>query len=721
MSTSFTNALGVRLFNSADPTSWFGSSARAAPLWGTAGPDALYGTGFGAVLTGGGDDDTYHLWDIRDRVVEAPGQGIDTLVLHAPDYATGYTLPANVENLIVTSDRGWGAGNSLDNLVFGDVGRQYLTGGAGADVIAGGAGSDVFVFERGDGRDVITDFQPGQDLLAVGSSLAGFGSFAALRAAMTQSGADTILNFGGGDSITFRNRQVGDFSATDFRLPADTTALVSTFAEEFNTFRVSPTGLIGAETAWRSTYWWGRTIPTNNEAEFYSDHTTPVNPFSLSGDGVLSIRAAPATGLPAGLTHTSGVITTLASHVQTYGYFEMRAMLPAGEGFWPAFWLLQANGTWPPEIDVMEMIGDSTTSLHVNVHSQATGSHTVLPAVVPLEDLSAGFNTFAVSWRPDVIRFYLNGTEVYQAATPDDMHRPMYMLANLAVGGPGSWPGPADAGASATMKIDFIRAYQYQDLLGPAQPAAGSVVVTQGGSANDTITGGVGADRIGGGAGNDRLTGRDGADVFIIRGGEGRDVITDFKPGVDKLMVIGINPERMTTTVQSDGLELAAGSTRVKLLGVSKLGAGDVVSGALDMRGTTGADLLNRSTATFWQTMSGLEGNDTIRGGSGNDWIDGGTGDDLMRGGAGRDSFVFRVWSGDDRIEDFQSGQDRLVFEGVVAATIHVNAARVNGVAGIEVNYGQASPGTTVDHGTATDSIFLPGVTQLVAGDIVIA
>jgi beta-glucanase (GH16 family) len=41
------------------------------------------------------------------------------------------------------------------------------------------------------------------------------------------------------------------------------------------------------------------------------------------------------------------------------------------------------------------------------------------------------------------------------------MHRPMYLLANLAVGG--TWPGNPDHSTifPATMYIDYIRVYQY--------------------------------------------------------------------------------------------------------------------------------------------------------------------------------------------------------------------------------------------------------------------
>src|SRR5579871_6822795 len=87
-----------------------------------------------------------------------------------------------------------------------------------------------------------------------------------------------------------------------------------------------------------------RTLPGNKEAEYYSDPSVGENPFSLSG-GVLHIAAKPAAAgsNPYGLPYDSGLITTYKSFSQLYGYFEVRAELPAGTGLWPAFWLLPSS------------------------------------------------------------------------------------------------------------------------------------------------------------------------------------------------------------------------------------------------------------------------------------------------------------------------------------------------------------------------------------------
>jgi len=233
-----------------------------------------------------------------------------------------------------------------------------------------------------------------------------------------------------------------------------------TFDDEFNSFTSSENGSVG----WMTSLPYGGeaayTLAGNNEAEFYGSSTIGENPFSLSS-GVLSITATPANGTNAyGLPYNSGVITTADSFSQTYGYFEVNAKLPAGQGLWPAFWLLPASGAYTSELDVFEQLGANPSQIYATSHGSTNGSWSANSQMINVANTSTGFNTYGVDWEPTTTTFYMNGVAIASAPTPASMNNPMYMLLNLAVGGSGSWPGAASAGAfPATMQINYVRAY----------------------------------------------------------------------------------------------------------------------------------------------------------------------------------------------------------------------------------------------------------------------
>lgn len=55
-----------------------------------------------------------------------------------------------------------------------------------------------------------------------------------------------------------------------------------------------------------------------------------------------------------------------------YGYFETREKLAiGGVKYWPAFWL-SGTDTWPPEIDVFELMGDNSSYFTMTLHWRNT-------------------------------------------------------------------------------------------------------------------------------------------------------------------------------------------------------------------------------------------------------------------------------------------------------------------------------------------------------------
>src|SRR5215213_2400391 len=144
-----------------------------------------------------------------------------------------------------------------------------------------------------------------------------------------------------------------------------------TFADEFNTLSLWN----GTSGTWATNMPYapanGTTLTNNGDEEWFINAnyapTASVKPWTVSS-GVLSLTAANAD--PAlrpyinNYPYTSGLINSYYTFSQEYGYFEMRADLPHGQGLLPAFWLLPADGSGPTEIDIMEVLGHDTTTAY---------------------------------------------------------------------------------------------------------------------------------------------------------------------------------------------------------------------------------------------------------------------------------------------------------------------------------------------------------------------
>lgn len=115
-------------------------------------------------LVGGNGNDSYMLNDGSTTVLEMAGGGTDTV----KSYLANYTLPANVENLLlgdtVSGSPGMrdpnGSGNELNNRITGNAQSNILRGMGGDDILDGGAGKLPYsagndTIDGGSGADIV--------------------------------------------------------------------------------------------------------------------------------------------------------------------------------------------------------------------------------------------------------------------------------------------------------------------------------------------------------------------------------------------------------------------------------------------------------------------------------------------------------------------------------------------------------------------------------------
>ena len=204
-----------------------------------------------------------------------------------------------------------------------------------------------------------------------------------------------------------------------------------------------------------------------------------------------------------------------------------------------------------------------------------------------------------------------------------------------------------------------------------------SAVKITGNSQNNSILGGSGADTLAGAAGNDTLTGGDGNDVFIYS--VGKDVIADYATG-DKIS-LGAAVSKATLSGSDVIFTIGSGSLTVKnakgkslamidsagksfstILGGSTTSTLMTVTNSTKSPVTVGSDIktINASSRTTAvkingnslansisggsknDSLYGAAGNDSILGNAGNDKLYGQDGNDILKGGAGNDS----LWGG---------------------------------------------------------------------------
>ena len=250
---------------------------------------------------------------------------------------------------------------------------------------------------------------------------------------------------------------------------ADSPQWQTVWRDDFNGDRLDGTKWKPEESCWGG---------GNNERQCYTARDENIR----VEDGVLRLIAKKGRytgrlypegmeGAPGGKAwkpYTSGKIRTLGIAEWKYGRFSARMKLPAGQGTWPAFWMMPAGdvyGNWPlsGEIDIMEAVNLETPCADCpgGVERRTSGAiHFGAPPPKNtywfLKDSgervpgpSDEYRVYTVEWAEGVLQWLVDD-KVFMRIESDQWYtmapeaegrefapfdQPFYLMLNLAVGG----------------------------------------------------------------------------------------------------------------------------------------------------------------------------------------------------------------------------------------------------------------------------------------------
>ncbi len=220
----------------------------------------------------------------------------------------------------------------------------------------------------------------------------------------------------------------------------------------------------------------------NGELEDYCAWDSSITPCDPTNPNAY---IAPGGGLnivarnPSGSTYTSARMKTEGLFSFQYGRIEIRAQVPEGQGFWPAFWLMGNNintVSWPAcgEMDVMERVNAAATpdwnagSIH---GTGFTGSNLGTDYYFPSGQTAAGWHTYGMIWSKGSVQYYIDDPSApYATFTPSSIAGfsgsvwpfdtgDSFLILNVAVGG--SWPGAPNSSTTfpSQLAVQYVRIY----------------------------------------------------------------------------------------------------------------------------------------------------------------------------------------------------------------------------------------------------------------------
>lgn len=152
--------------------------------------------------------------------------------------------------------------------------------------------------------------------------------------------------------------------------------------------------------------------------------------------------------------YIGGMISANNSYSQTYGYWEIKCKFDVSQGHHWAVWLLPTDNSWPPEIDIVEVVGHQPKQAHCNAHGSPTKNTFTSRHI----DAAAHYHIYGFEWTSNEMIWTLDGQEHLRIA--NYINKSMYFLVSPEIGG--QWTKMPDETTvwPTVCEIDYIRIYK---------------------------------------------------------------------------------------------------------------------------------------------------------------------------------------------------------------------------------------------------------------------
>ena len=566
-----------------------------------------------------------------------------------------------------TLDGGTGNDNILGgagaDLLLGGKGADTLEGGTGNDTLTGGAGADVFVYNYGDGNDVITDYEEEDTIQIVGDTVSKITKKNS-NMILTLASKKKITIMGGEDKVISYTDDSGEHAYPEI-VKFNTKGTAVTLTADYNKdeFNIADYADYASSVV---------TIDASATDQDVKITANKKNNYIVGGQGNDEINGGKGNDTIAGGTGNDTLYGGAGADVFVYNNGDGKDVIAdyTEDDF------IQINDDAVAKVSKKN--GNAILTLEskktITVLDAADKVLNYTGAVVPVEFNAKGTGaTLSADYTDDEFDIadysdYANSVVTIDASALDqDIEITGNKKNNRIYGGAGN--DEIDGGAGN----DYL----------------------YGNTGADTLEGGKGDDTLEGGAGNDKLYGGAGADVFVYNNGDGNDTIADYEEE-DSIQIVGDTVAKTTikngnvifTLESKKKITITDGADKVISYSDSKGENSYPQVVKFNTKGTVAtltanyvkdefniADYdeyadsvvtINAAKVEHDLSIIGNKKANVITGSANNDTLWGNKGNDTLYGGDGADTFVYQNGDGKDIIADFDSMDQIMLYSGTL-------------------------------------------------------